>query len=64
LGRKRSVEVGPQSAGRVSTVSLIDNGSMVIALLLGWLFLQEALTPAKLTGSGFIVVGLLVIARG
>ena len=50
--------------GQVSTVALIDKGSVVIALLLGWLFLQEALTPAKLAGCGFIVVGLLVIARG
>lgn len=41
-------------------MALVHNGSMMIALLLGWLFVQEALTPAKLTGSGFIVVGLPV----
>lgn len=50
--------------GQVSTVALIDKGSVVIALVLGWLFLQEAITPAKLLGGGFIVAGLLVIARG
>ena len=55
LGRKRS--------GQVLTVALIDNAGVAIALP-GWLFLQEALTRAKLTGSGFIVVGLPVIARG
>lgn len=36
---------------------------MVIALLPGWLFPHEALPPAKLAGSGFIVVGLLANAR-
>lgn len=50
--------------GQVSTVALIDKGSVVIAMVLGWLFLQEALTPAKLAGCGLIVAGLLVIARG
>ena len=51
-------------AGEVSTVTLIDKGSVVVALLLaGWL-LHEALSPAKLVGCGFILVGLLVIARG
>ena len=41
-------------------MALIDNGRMVTALLLGWLFLQEAFTPAKLTDNGVMVVGLLV----
>jgi len=50
--------------GEVSTVALIDKGSVVIAFLLGWLCLGESLSPAKLAGCGFIVVGLLVIARG
>jgi len=50
--------------GEVSTVALIDKGSVVIAFLLGWLFLQESITPAKLAGCACIVVGLLVIARG
>ena len=42
---------------------VIDNGSVVIALLPGWLFLQEA-PAAKLTGSALITVGLPVIAHG
>ncbi|WP_020652293.1 hypothetical protein [Massilia niastensis] len=45
-------------------MSLIDKGRVAIALLLGWLFLQAARTPAKLTGNGFIVVDLLAFARG
>ncbi|MGJ9417990.1 hypothetical protein ACHAC9_09515 [Massilia sp. CMS3.1] len=45
-------------------MALIDKGSIVIALLLVWLFLQEALTPARLADSGFIVVGLPAVARG
>jgi transporter family protein len=50
--------------GNVSTVALIDKGSVVIALLLSYLILQEAMTPAKLMGGALIVAGLLVIARG
>lgn len=50
--------------GEVSTVALIDKGSVVVALVLATFILHEALTPAKLIGGGLIVVGLLVIARG
>lgn len=50
--------------GEVSTVALIDKGSVVVALLLAALLLREAITPAKLLGGGLIVAGLLVIARG
>lgn len=50
--------------GEVSTVALIDKGSVVVALLLAALLLHEAITPAKLLGGGLIVAGLLVIARG
>lgn len=50
--------------GQVSTVALLDKGSVVIAVLLGWLFLREPLGPARLAGCGLIVVGLIVIARG
>jgi transporter family protein len=51
-------------AGSVSTVALIDKGSVVVALLLAWWILHEAITPAKLTGGALIAAGLLVIARG
>ena len=50
--------------GQVSTVALIDKGSVVVALLLAWAILGEGMTAAKLLGGGLIVAGLLVIARG
>lgn len=50
--------------GEVSTVALIDKGSVVVALVLAVWILHEALTPAKLIGGGLIVAGLVVIARG
>ncbi len=50
--------------GNVSTVALIDKGSVVIALLLSFWVLREAITAPKLVGGALIVTGLLVIARG
>lgn len=50
--------------GEVSTVALIDKGSVVVALLLAWWVLGEGITPAKLLGGCLIVAGMLVIARG
>lgn len=50
--------------GQVSTVALIDKGSVVVALVLAWLLLGESLTTPKLVGGGLIIGGLLVIARG
>ena len=50
--------------GEVSTVALIDKGSVVVALILAAVILHEVLTPAKLIGCGLIIAGLLVIARG
>lgn len=50
--------------GEVSTVALIDKGSVVVAWVLAAWILHEALTPAKLIGGGLVVAGLLVIARG
>ncbi len=50
--------------GDVSTVALIDKGSVVIALLLSFWVLHEAITPPKLVGCALIVAGLLVISRG
>lgn len=50
--------------GEVSTVALIDKGSVVVALLLAWAVLGESMTAAKLLGGGLIVAGLVVIARG
>jgi transporter family protein len=50
--------------GEVSTVALIDKGSVVVALLLAWWLLGEGITTAKLLGGGLIVAGMVVIARG
>lgn len=50
--------------GSVSTVALIDKGSVVIALLLSFWILHEAVTAPKLIGGALIIGGLLVIARG
>lgn len=50
--------------GEVSTVALIDKGSVVVALVLAWLLLGESLTTAKLIGGAMMLGGLLVIARG
>lgn len=50
--------------GEVSSVALIDKGSVVVALLLAWWVLGEGVTTAKLLGGGLIVAGLVVISRG
>ncbi|WP_038216232.1 EamA family transporter [Xenophilus azovorans] len=51
-------------AGEVSTVALIDKGSVVVALLLAWLVLGETLNAAKALGGALILAGLVVIASG
>ncbi|MDP9901092.1 EamA family transporter [Variovorax ginsengisoli] len=50
--------------GEVSTVALIDKGSVVVALVLAWLLLGESLTAAKLIGGAMMLGGLLAIAKG
>jgi len=50
--------------GEVSTVALIDKGSVVVAILLAWLLLGESITPAKLIGGAMMVGGLVLISRG
>ena len=49
--------------GEVSTVALIDKGSMVVAVLLAALILKEQITARTITGAAIMIVGLLVIAR-
>jgi len=49
--------------GDVATVSLIDKGSVVVAMLLAWLLLKEHITLRMVAGAGLIIAGLLVIAR-
>lgn len=49
--------------GDVATVALIDKGSVLVAILLAWLILKEAMTLRTLLGAGLVVLGLLVIAK-
>lgn len=49
--------------GDVSTVALIDKGSVVVAVLMAALVLKESLTMRTMLGAALVVCGLLVIAR-
>ena len=49
--------------GDVATVALIDRGSVVIAILLAWWLLKEAVTLQTAFGALLIVAGLFVIAK-
>jgi transporter family protein len=49
--------------GDVATVALIDKGSVVIAILLAWWLLKEAITLRLILGALLIVTGLFVIAK-
>ena len=49
--------------GDVATVALIDKGSVVIAILLAWWLLKEAITLQTAIGAMLIVAGLFVIAK-
>lgn len=48
--------------GEVSTVALIDKGSMVVAVLLAFLILGERITARTVTGAALMIAGLLVVA--
>lgn len=50
--------------GEVSTVALIDKGSVVVAVVLAIWLLNEPLTVSKSLGALIILVGLIIIARG
>lgn len=49
--------------GEVSTVALIDKGSMVMAVLLAFLILKESITARTLLGGAFMLAGLLIMAK-
>jgi transporter family protein len=49
--------------GEVSTVALIDKGSVVVAVLLAFIVLKEPLTVNKCAGAALMVGGLVLIAR-
>lgn len=47
--------------GNVSEVTLIDKGSIIVALLLSFLFLNEAFTWKVAVGGSMIIGGLLLL---
>ena len=49
--------------GNVATVAVIDKGSVVIAILLAWWLLKEAVTLRLVLGALLILAGLFVIAK-
>ena len=49
--------------GDVATVALIDKGSVIIAILLAWWLLKEAITWRVACGALLIVAGLIVISK-
>jgi transporter family protein len=50
--------------GEVSTVALIDKGSVVVSVVMATWLLQESLSVHKVIGAIFIAVGLFVISKG
>ena len=49
--------------GQVSSVALIDKGSVIVSVLLAVVILREALTMQKVVGAALVVSGIVVIAR-
>jgi len=49
--------------GDVATIAIIDKGSFLIAVLLGWLILGERITWRIAVGSAFILMGLWIVAK-
>ncbi|MFO0799131.1 MAG: EamA family transporter [Gemmataceae bacterium] len=54
----RAIQHGP-----VGGVTLVDKGSLVVAVLLAWLLLGEEPSPQLLLGCGLMVAGLVVASR-
>ena len=49
--------------GDVATIAIIDKGSFLIAVLLGWMILGERITWRIAIGSAFILMGLWIVAK-
>lgn len=49
--------------GQVSTVAIIDKGSMVVAVLLAFLILKEQITARTALGACLMIAGLLVLVK-
>ena len=50
--------------GEVSTVALIDKGSVVVSIIMATWLLQESLSVHKVIGAVLIAIGLFVISKG
>jgi transporter family protein len=49
--------------GEVSTIALIDKGSMVVAVIHAYFILKEQITWKTLAGGSLMIAGILIIAR-
>jgi len=49
--------------GDVSTIALIDKGSIIVAVFLAVFILKENITPKTILGAGIMLVGLLIIGK-
>ncbi len=49
--------------GEVSTIALIDKGSMVVAVILAFFILKEQITFKTIIGGSLMLAGIFVIAR-
>jgi transporter family protein len=49
--------------GEVSTIALIDKGSVVVAVILAYLLLKEQITWKMITGGSLMIAGIFIIAR-
>jgi transporter family protein len=49
--------------GEVSTVTVIDKGSFVVAVALAWLLLGERITWRVIAGGILILAGLWIVSR-
>jgi len=47
--------------GKASEVSIIDKGSLLLVVLLSFLFLKEPITPKLLLAAGLVFAGMLVV---
>jgi transporter family protein len=47
-------------SGPVSSIASVDKASFLVAMLLGWLFLRETVSPRAVTGALLILIGLLI----
>ena len=52
----RAIKIGP-----VSHIASIDKGSILVTILLSFLFLNEPFSMKILFGAGFILIGLIIL---